>query len=165
MEILIVILVVATLAGAVAWNRRTSAKAMDGVEFTVDAPPAAVLRALSAGYCSGAMAAAKSTLSGITVTAAGGSTFRVDSRLGDVAGIHVVSTGPTRSAVRVRTDQLYVGSHPAGHFRGGLSGTGARITHALFTMLGISPGAARMVRFQRGVERRLIKHIQRSPHG
>lgn len=74
-EILVVVLVVAALGGAVYWNKQTSASAMQGVEFAVDASPQEVAQAIRAAYCDGAKAKMKSVLSRMTVTPAGAYSF------------------------------------------------------------------------------------------
>ena len=159
----IVILIIAAIVGGVVWNRRNSAEAMSGVEFTAPGTPDVVAGALRNAYCGGAKATAKSMFSGVKVTAVSGSSFRVDTRLGDVAQIDVRSSGNGASFVKAQTNELYVGSHPAGHFRKGAMGISAGIVHGLYKMCGISPSASRLKRFQRGIEGRLARELQRSP--
>lgn len=159
------ILIIAALIGAVIWNRRNSTEAMNGVEFTVAAAPDVVVVALRTAYCDGAKATAKSMFSGVKITAVSGSAFRVDTRLGDVANIEVREGGRAGSVVTAQTNELYVGSHPAGHFRNGIMGLAASIVHVIYKLLRISPNAAKLKRFQRGIEGRLTKELQRSAHG
>jgi hypothetical protein len=165
MGTIIGILIIVALIGAVIWNKRNSTEAMNGVEFTVAAAPDVVIRALQTDYCGGPKAMAKSMLFGIKVTAVGGSAFRVDTRLGDLASIEIREVDHGASIVTAQTNELYVGSHPSGHFRKGIMGISASIVHTIFKLLGISPNAARLKRFQRSIEGRLSKELQRSTHG
>jgi hypothetical protein len=160
MEIVVLLLIVAVFVGAAWWNKRNSALAREGVEFAVDAVPAVVARSVHDVYCGGVKAATKSLLSGVTVTDAGNGTFRVLSRLGDQAVIEVIPNA-TGSTVRARTTQLYVGTPPALHGKGGLYGLSSVIMHRIYVAIGISPYAARMKRLQQGVEDRVHKGLRR----
>ncbi len=161
MEIAVLLLVVAVFVGAALWNKRNSSLAREGVEFRVEAPPEAVVRAVRDAHCGGVKAATKSLLSGVTVTETGDGTFQVRSRLGDQAVIEVASTA-TGSTVRSYSTDLYVGSPPALHGRGGLYGLGSAITHRIYVAIGICPYAARMKRLQQGVEGRVQKGLRRT---
>lgn len=161
MEIVVLLLVVLALVGGVMWNKRNAALALEGVEFTVTAPPDAVTRAIRDAYCGGAMAMAKRLIGGVGVTDTGGGTFRVESRIGDQAVIEV-HPGGAGSTVRAHTVELYVGSPPSLLGKGGLWGLGAIITHRINVAIGICPNAARMKRMQQGVEGRVLKSMRRA---
>lgn len=162
LEIFVALLVVAGVVGAVMWNWKNAAEATDGVEFTVSSAPESVAAALRQAYCAGAKAAAKSMITGLTVTAVDRSSFRAESRLGDRSVIEVTPDGGAGSVVRARTMELYVGSPPATQFRSGLLAVTSAMTHAIYKVIGICPNAARMKRFQRGVEGRLAKELRRA---
>jgi hypothetical protein len=160
-EILLIVLVIAALVGAVLWNKRNAAAATEGVRFTVAAPPQVVTDALRDAHCGEAKAMTRSALSGIRVTPVSPTSFRADSRLGDVASIEVQPHGGG-SLVTASADELYVGSPPSVQFRSGVMGLLAAVMHRVNTVLGVSPGAAGLKRFQNGHEGRINRQLQRS---
>lgn len=160
-EIVVLLVVVLALVGGIMWNKRNAALALEGITFTVEAPPDAVVRTIHEAYCGGAMAMAKRLIGGVSVTETGGGTFRVDSRIGDRAVIEVQPRG-AGSTVRAHTVELYVGSPPALLGKGGLWGLSAAIVHRINVAIGISPNAARMKRMQQGVQGRVLKGLRRS---
>jgi len=163
-SVLVVLLIIAALVGGVIWNKRNAGAAMSGVQFSVPATADVVTGALRNAYCrSGAKSLARSMVSGITVAETGGYAFRIDTKLGDNAEIVVSDNGGGASLVTARTNELYVGSHPSSHFSSGLMAIGAVMTHNIFKLLGITPSAARLKRFQCGVESRVLKELQRAP--
>lgn len=142
MGTLIAILVVAAIIGGIVWNKRNAAAAMAGVEFDVPAAPAQVVGAINGAFNVGAAAKLKSAFGGIRVGGGGGNTFRYESKIGDVGRIQV-SPGGTGSKVRAVTDELYVGSHPKSHSRSrGIWGLASAMSHGIYKLLGITPGAA-----------------------
>lgn len=161
MATIILILILGALIGAVIWNHKNRDAATDGVEFTVPGSVGSVASAIGALYCDGARAKAKSFVSGLTVTPAGPTSFRFESRIGDVGEISVDGSGGAVT-VRARTSELYIGSHPVTHFRKGLTGTGAALTHGVYKLLGITPNAAKMKHFQNGLEGRVCRHLDRA---
>jgi hypothetical protein len=160
-ETLVIVLVVALVAGGTFWNKRTAALAMAGVEFEVPAPASAVSAAITAAYCDGAKAVLRSVVSRMTVTPAGARSFQTRSSLGD-AGTIQLSEHAGVTTVRAFTTELYVGSHPAGHFRSGAFAIGAQIVHGLCKVLGITLNAARMRRFQAGIERKVAAGLRKA---
>src|SRR4051794_17063271 len=106
---LLLILIIAALAGGVVWNKRNAAAAMEGVRFRVATSPQVVAVALRDAHCSGARAAARSAVSGIRVTQTDTASFRVESRFGDLGTIEVAPDG-SGAVVSARTHELYVGS-------------------------------------------------------
>jgi hypothetical protein len=160
-EFLIIVLVVALIAGCTLWNKRNAALAMEGVEFHVDAPPGVVADAIRSAYCSGAKAMVKSLLSRMTVTPMGADSFHTQSSIGDVGAIEVLGHDGT-TTVRAHTTELYVGTPPATQFRSGYFGVAARILHGVYKMLGITPNAAKMRRFHAGVERKVNAALRKA---
>jgi len=154
-------MVVALIAGGTLWNKRNAALAMEGVEFSVDAPAGAVSEAIRTAYCGGAKAALRAVVSRMTVTPTGAHSFQTRSSIGDAGTIEVSDRGGT-TTVRAFTTELYVGSPPAGHFRSGLLAVSARIVHGAYKMLGITPNAAKMKRFHAGVERKVAAGLRRA---
>jgi hypothetical protein len=161
-NVLIVIFVAGTPVGAVIWNRLNSMHASRGVEFGVPAAPEIVIHTLENLYRPrGAVATTRRTLSGVRVSVAGADALRVDSRRGDVALIEVRPDGMAGSVVRARTTELHVGTPPTTRLRGGLAARASASVDGVYQALGISPNAARMKRFQRGIQDRLTRELRR----
>jgi hypothetical protein len=162
MGVVIVVLVIGALVGAVVWNHRNAALAMAGQQFHVADGTDAVTRAIGDAYCGGAKATMKALVSRLTVTPAGPSSFRVTSKIGDAGHINVRPGPKGGSTVEASTDELYVGSHPMTHSRRpGLWGLSSALTHVIYKAVGITPNAARMKRFQRGIERQVNIRLRR----
>lgn len=161
MTTLVVILVIAALVGGVIWNHRNKSTAAEGVEFHLPEPPQEVAAAITALYCRGAKAGLRSVVSRISVTPIGPTGFNFGTKIGDQGQIEVHPGSGSGSVVRASTSTLYIGSHPSGHFKTGLMAISAAITNALFRMLGIAPYAAKMKRFQSGLEQRVARQIGR----
>ena len=161
METFIVILVAAAIIGAVVWNKRNAAAAMDGVEFHVPASPNEVAAAIY-GTCNvGAGAKLRSLVSGIRLSGAGNG-FVFESKIGDVGRIELSPDGGG-TTVQAATEELYVGSHPSTHSRGrGYWAFASAMTHRIYRMLGITPGAAKMKRFQLGLEGRIATQLRKA---
>lgn len=161
MEALIVVCVVALIAGGTFWNKRNAALAMAGVEFSFDAPAGAVSEAIRSAYCGGAKAALRSVVSRMTVTPTGAGSFRTQSSIGDTGSIEVSERGGV-TTVRAFTTELYVGTPPATQFRSGLFALSARILHVAYKILGITPNAAKMKRFHMGIERKVAAGLRKA---
>lgn len=161
MGTVVVILVIAAIIGGVMWNKRNAAAAVAGVEFDTAYDPSAVGAAIRAVYCGGTKAMMKSMFSGLTVSPVGTSTFKVESRLGDIGEI-IITARDGGALVCSRTVELYVGSHPKTHFKRGIMGIAAVLTHKIYQALGVTPGAARMKGFQRKIEGRVARELSRS---
>jgi hypothetical protein len=158
MGTLIAILVVAAVIGAVVWNKHTASAAMEGVDFHVAAPPAAVAAAIDNAHNAGAAAKLKGFALGIRVTG-GGSTFRYESKIGDVGRIDLAPQGDG-TRVRAATEVLYVGAHPRTiSQQSSLSGVSSRLSHMIYTVIGITPNAGKMKRFQLGLERKITRRL------
>lgn len=162
MEVVVGFLIVAALVGGVALNHKSSNAAMAGVEFSLSAPPGAVAAAVNAAYCGGAKAKAKAFIGGVTVRPLANSAFLFDTKIGDTGRIEVRPGHGSGSTVRACATELYVGSHPKGHFRSGLMGFSARIVHGIYKLLGISPNASKVKRFQRGLEGKVSRQLNRA---
>jgi hypothetical protein len=155
------VLVVAVTVGAVYWNHRNAAIARAGVEFHLPAAVTAVASAIHAAHNVGAGGKLKSFAQGIRVTGGGGS-FRFESRIGDVGRISLASDG-NGTRVRAATESLHVGHHPkAVSQRATWYGVGSRLTDVTYTILGVTPNAAKMKRFQNGLEAKVAKQLRRS---
>ncbi|MGQ0680266.1 MAG: hypothetical protein ACT4OM_11555 [Actinomycetota bacterium] len=129
------------------------------LEFSVQATPAETSAAIYGAFNLGAGAKLRKAISGIRVEGSGHS-YRFESRIGDIGRIQLASTG-TGTKVSAFTDELYVGSHPMSHWRsGGYWGWVAAMGHRINKLLGITPGAARMKRFQRGLEGKIAKQLR-----
>jgi hypothetical protein len=161
MGTVVVILIVAAVVGAVVWNKRNAGAAMAGVEFSVPATPAEVSAAIYSAFNVGAGAKLKNAFSGVRVGGSGNA-YRFESKIGDVGQIKLVSSG-NATKVSAATDELYVGSHPKGHSRSnGIWGFATAMTHGIYKILGITPGAAKMKRFQLGLEDKITKQLRKS---
>jgi hypothetical protein len=162
MGVLIALLAIAAVIGAVAWNHKNQSEAMDGHEFPVASPANAVMGAISAAYCGGARAALKGFISRVSVTPNGASSFRTSTKIGDVGLIEVCSA-QRGSKVHAHTTELHIGGHPMAYSdRSTLWGLSSRLSHVIYRMLGISVNAARMKRFQRGVEKQVNRQLRRT---
>lgn len=155
MAVLILILIVAALGGGVWWNHRNAGAAIQGVTFVVPHPPSTVADAIHRAHNQGAMAGLRGLMGGMSVQALGPSAFATGSKLGDQGEISV-SRDPAGSLVSARALSLYVGSDPRSH-RMRFGG----VVDDIFTMLGIRPGAAKVKRWQQGLEGRVVKAIAR----
>lgn len=161
MGTVVAILIVAGIIGAVVWNKRNAGAAMAGVEFSVPAKPAEVSAAIHSAFNVGAGAKLKNAFSGIRVGGSG-SAYRFESKIGDTGRINLSSNG-TGTKVSAVTDELYVGSHPKSHSRSsGIWGLATAMTHGIYKILGITPGAAKMKRFQLGLEGKVVKQMRKS---
>ena len=161
MEALIAILVVAAIIGAIVWNKRNAAAAMAGVEFHVPASPTDVSAAINSAFNVGAGAKLRSLVGGIRLRG-GGSLFRFESKVGDVGRIELTPNG-NGTNVRAVTDELYVGSHPSTHSRGrGYWALASALTQAIYRAIGVTPGAAKMKRFQWGLESKVAAQLRKS---
>lgn len=162
MTTLVVLLVIAALVGGVILNHRNKSAAAEGVEFHLPEPPHEVAAAITALYCRGAKAGLRKVVSRVSVTPMGPTGFNFGTKIGDEGQIEVHPGSGNGSVVRASTSLLYVGSHPSSHFRTGLMAVSAAITNALFRMLGIAPYAAKMKRFQSGLETRVARQLGRA---
>lgn len=161
MASIIVILVIAVIVGAIFWNKRNAALAMTGVEFHVPAPAAAVAAAIDTAHNVGAGAKLKSFALGIRVTGSGES-FRFESKIGDVGRITLNPEG-RGTRVRAATEVLHVGAHPRTvSQRSSLWGFSSRLSHVIYTIVGITPNAAKMKRFQTGLEAKVAKQLRKA---
>jgi len=161
MEAFIVILVIAAIVGAIVWNKRNAAAAMDGVEFHVPASPDEVASAIYGAFKVGAGAKLRSLVSGVRLSGAGDG-FTFESKIGDVGRIELSPNGGG-TTVRAVTDELYVGSHPTTHSRGrGYWAMASALTHGIYKMIGITPGAAKMKRFQLGLEGKIATQLRKA---
>lgn len=161
METVVAIVIIAAIVGGVVWNKRNASAAMAGVEFSVPATPAEVSAAIHGAFNVGAGAKLKSAFGGIRVRGSGNS-YRFESKIGDTGRIQLSSNG-NGTKVSAVTDELYVGSHPKSHSRnGGIWGLASAMTHGIYKLLGITPGAAKMKRFQLGLETKLAKQLRKS---
>jgi hypothetical protein len=163
METVIGILVVAAIVGAIVWNKRNAAAAMAGVEFHVPASPNEVSAAIYHAFNVGASAKLRSLVSGIRLSG-GGNSFRFESKIGDVGRIELSLNGGG-TTVQAVTDELYVGSHPMTHSRGrGYWAMASALTHGIYKLIGITPSAAKMKRFQAGLEGKIATQLRKAMH-
>lgn len=161
MGTVIAILIVVAIVGGVVWNKRNAAAAMAGVEFSLPGAPAEVSAAIHSAFNVGAGAKLKNAFSGIRVGGSGNS-YRFESKIGDVGRIQIASSG-AGTKVSAATDELYVGSHPRSHSRSnGIWGLASAMTHGIYKLLGVTPGAARMKRFKLGLEGKVSKQLRMS---
>lgn len=158
MSVLVIILILAAIAGGIYWNRAHANKAMGGVQFTVGSPVADVVTAINATYCAGAKAAIKSTIGGVRLAPMGQETFEYVSRFGDVGQLQVSGSGNS-ATVSARTLRLHVGVAFKMRPRSGVYALSFAMTQRLFELLGIAPGAVKMLRFQNGLERALTRKL------
>lgn len=161
MATLVVLLLIAAIVGGVFWNHRNKASAAEGIEFHLPEPPHEVAAAITALYCRGAKAGLRSAFSRIFVTQLAPTGFTFATKIGDEGQIEVHPGPDAGSVVRASTSTLYIGSHPKGHFKTGFLAIGAVIANAVCRMLGLAPYAAKMKRFQKGLEQRVARQIGR----
>jgi hypothetical protein len=156
MGFFIIVLIIASIIFGVWWNHRNAALARQGVSFVVPYPPAAVAEAIERIHNQGAKAAIRSFVAGVNVTPLGPSAFATGTKWGD-SGEIAISRDPAGSLVTARALSLYVGSHPRTH-----NMRGSAITHGLYSMLGITPFAAKYNRWHGGLESRITRTIARA---
>ena len=162
MEAVVVILIIVALGAGVLWNHQNANKAREGVSFVVPYPPTAVSAAIDQAHNQGTRAALGRAFGGMTVTSLGSSGFGTSSKIGDSGQISV-SREPSGSLVTARALDLYVGMPPKQlNNRGGLYGLSVSICHGIYTMLGITPGSAKVKRWQNGLESRVTKVLSRA---
>lgn len=162
MGVVIVILVIAALAGGVWWNHQNAHKARQGVSFVVPHPPSAVAAAIHRAHNQGAVAALRGTFGGLSVEALGPTGFATTSKMGDSGEIGVTQDG-AGSLVTARALSLYVGLPPRQlNHRGGIWGLSVVITNGIYRTLGITPGSAKVKRWQNGLENRINKAIAKA---
>jgi hypothetical protein len=156
MGVFILIVIVAGIAGGVYWNHRNAARAFGGVSFVVAYPPSAVADAVQRAHNEGGVAAIRSFIGGVKIQPLGPTSFATGTSMGDSGEISI-SRDPAGSLVTARALDLYVGSHPKTHHL-----RFSAFTHGLYTLLGIRPNAAKVRRWQEGLERRINKSLARA---
>lgn len=162
MGILITILIIAALVGGIWWNHQNAKKAMEGVSFVVPYPPSAVAAAIDPAHNQGAMAALRGTFGGMSVSSLGPSGFATNSKMGD-SGEIAISRDAAGSLVTARALELYVGMPPKQlNHNGGIWGLSVNICHGIYRMLGVTPGSAKVKRWQNGLESRVNKAIAKA---
>lgn len=163
MGVLVFLLVVGAIGGGVWWNHRNAGHAMDGVSFLVPYSPSAVAAAIDAAHNRGAKATVRGMLGGLSVSAIGPTGFATHSKVGD-AGEISISRDPIGSLVTARALQLYVGVPPRqlNTSSNGIWGFSVAMTHRLYMILGITPGAAKVKRWHAGLETRINKALVRA---
>lgn len=151
------VLVVAALIGLVVWNKKTAGEAMAGVEFGRPESQPEVAAAVQAALCGGM----KGTFSGVKVRPGAGGVFLAETKLGDQGRIEVRPGAMTGAIVKAETVSLYVGN-PMKQPRGGFMAIGWAITHGIYRLIGVTPYAAKMKRFQKGIEGRVAKQFRKA---
>jgi hypothetical protein len=160
MGVLIVVLLIIASIGGVIWNHRNAELAMAGVEFSVPWSAPQVAAAIRESYCGGAKATIRSMAAGVKVAASGPTSFRFETKAGDVGTITIQASGTSGSQVAASAETLFVGNTVAlRSHRKSLYATGVALTHGIFVLLGLTPNAARVKRFQGGLERRVLKRL------
>jgi hypothetical protein len=160
MGTLVIILILGGIAGAVFWNHKTQGAAMAGALHRVPHSVDEVADAIRTLYCGGAGAKIRSTMKRVKVAPSGSGSFRLESSLGDVGTIRLTSVDDG-TEIEAHTDELYVGSHPSGHFRRGIAGIAASIVHTGCKVCGVSPGAGRMKSFQSSIGPKVQRHLEK----
>ena len=159
METLLVILVTAIVVDSITWHRHIAAAALAGLDFSVPAPVdvvASAIRAADRGYS----AWTRRVLAGIQLTESdGGRTFVYRSRAGDVGRIRL-TPNEDGTHVRVATETLHLGGDqrpltPSTR----LWGIPLHPGHAICSILGIAPQAARMLHFQQTLPHQIATHL------
>lgn len=163
MGILVTILVFAVIAGAVWWNKQTAAKALEGVVFVVPHPPSVVAGAIQRAHNQGAMAKLAGAFTGVAVTHIGPSSFGTSTRNGDEGEISV-APDPVGSRVHARALNLYVGlpRRQLNTASNGIWGLSVLLSHRIYSLLGVTPTAAKFKRWQNGLEGRINRAIARA---
>ena len=162
MEAVVVILIIVALVAGVWWNHQNANKAREGVSFVVPFPPTAVSAAIEQAHNQGARAALGRAFGGMTVTSLGSSGFATSNKIGDSGQISV-SRDSNGSLVSARALDLWVGMPPKQlNNRRGIWGLSVLIVHGCYKMLGITPGSAKVKRWQNGLEGRIMKVLTRA---
>lgn len=158
----IIILIIAALVGGAWWNRQNAKKAVQGVSFVVPYPPSAVADAIQRAHTQGAAAAIRTLVGGMSVSPLGPSSFVTNSKIGDSGEISI-SRDPAGSLVTARALELYVGMPPKQlNHRGGIWGLSVNICHGIYKMIGVTPGSAKVKRWQNGLQGRINKALARA---
>ncbi|MEU4294987.1 hypothetical protein AB0E63_42760 [Kribbella sp. NPDC026596] len=161
MGIIVVLAVIAFLVGGVWWNHRTKAAAFAGIGFEVPLPPQQVVAVVSGIYCQGATAALRNTFLGVTVRRTGPMEFVFDTKLGDSGAIRIDAAGERGSTVEAETTVLHIGGKLLSDSGSPIWVMSKALTNLIYRMLGVAPNAARMKRFQYGLERKVTTQIHR----
>jgi hypothetical protein len=158
MAIVVVLLIIAAIVGAVIWNHQNANKAIAGVSFAVPQSVGEVAAAIEATYCIGAKAKLKSGMLGVRVAPTGPASFNYGTKLGDVGDIRIEAT-PGQTIVTAATSKLHVGSGVKMRPRSPLFALSYAITRSIARMLGITPGAVKMKRFQNRLENNVARRV------
>lgn len=162
MGVVVGILIVAGIAGGVWWNRQNANRAMEGVSFVLPYPPTAVAAAIEQAHNRGTRAALRGAFGGMSVRSMGGTRFEAISKIGD-SGEIMITRDVSGSLVSARALVLHVGLPPKQlNHRGGIWGLSVNLSNGLYTMLGITPGSAKIKRWQRGLEGRIAKVLAKA---
>jgi len=152
--VLIFILIVGAAVGGVMVNRKTSEQAMKGVLIKATVPPAQIGPALTEIYCGGARATFRSLATGLRVSQVSPATFRYEGKHGDRGVIEIKSDG-NGSLIVARAESLFVGNTAGRNARSAYYAVAAAMVNRMFILCGIAPNAAKVRRFQRGIEGKL----------
>lgn len=156
MTTFLLLVIIAGLILGVWWNHRSAGIVLAGRSFILPYPPSVVADALDRIHHKGTKAAFQNMLSGLDVTAIGPSSFAIRSNTGDTGEISL-SRDPAGTLVQVRALSLWHGmpQKQLDSANGGIWGLSVAISHGLVRLLGVAPGAARLKRWQAGLEGRL----------
>lgn len=143
-------------------HRRAAAGALGGVSFVAPHAPALVAAALDKTH-RGAAAALLGAVSGVSVRAVGSGSFSYQSKFGD-EGHLVITKDPAGALVQARTTSLHVGAGQKLLNTGtrGLWGLSVEMTHVLFRLVGVAPGATHMNRWQNALQLRITRDIAKA---
>ena len=160
--IILLLFVVALIIGVVI-NKRTAATALEGVSFVLAYPPSLVAAALDKTHNKGTAAAIRGAFGGVSVVAVANKAFAYQSKFGDQGQI-VITSDPAGAHVQARTTNLYVGA-PQKMLNTSSTGIWAlsvAITHGLYRLAGVTPGAANMKRWQNALQGRVTREITKA---
>lgn len=162
MGTVVIILIIVGLGAGVWQNHQSANKARAGVSFVVPFPPTAVSAAIEQAHNQGARAALGRAFGGMTVTSLGSSGFATSNKIGDSGQISVTRDS-SGSLVTARALELWVGLPPKQlDNRGGIWGLSVLVVHGCYKVLGITPGSAKVKRWQNGLEGRITKVLTKA---
>lgn len=158
-----IVVVVLVIVGAVVWNKFTATAAMNGVSFVVPYAPSTVAAALDQSHNRGAAAAIRQAVGGVSLVPSGSGILSAVSKYGD-EGVVQISRDPAGSLVQAHATRLYIGAPPKmiENASGGIWGLSVALTHGLYRLIGVAPGAAFMKRWEHGLESRINKAIAKA---
>lgn len=158
----ILLILAAIIVVSIGWNVFQASAAKSGTSFELPEVPERVRLAANAAFLkSGAKASVAQLTRGVTVQATSGNVYRYGTKLGDEGQFEISASG-SGTKITARTTSMFVGWHRNPRANSGFYQLVFALTALSLKIVYYRPGASKMWRFQRALERRIQKELRRS---